>query len=533
MNAASDAVALSSAAITTAKAVLALLGAALLCVDLALSRRGRAQRLHRVRSGLLLATALASALAWLRFEPIEAWNRTHIWELYHHALGAKYFEELGYTRLYDCTLIADFDAGFAIPPERRPVRRLATNQIEKGSVVLEQRDACTSHFTPERWRLFQRDVATLRAAVGERRWASILTDHGFNASPVWTLVGATLVPSAPFDWPGLRRIARIDLVLLGVAAAFAFRAFGLRAGSTAVIFFGTHYLGEYAWVGGGFLRYDWLALSVIGAALVWRGRLAAGGFALTWATLVRVFPGFLVAAVAVHAAIDMARRRSWAIGAPHRRFAIGCLLGLATLVPLSIAVTGRDAWPDFVANSEKHLATPLLNFVGWKSVVAFDPATTAGILRDTALADPYATWHDAVRENFGRRRGVYIAGVVGFVALLGAALARNPIAAAPLLGVGLVVIAAQIGSYYYAILLGWGLLSARFAVLGPALLLGSAASLGIADAVTGSSDVVFTAQSALWTTFAFAATALCWRGSPNEAPTHVSARRFPGAEPRQ
>ena len=42
----------------------------------------------------------------------------HVWELYHHVLGAKYFDELGYTRLYDCTLVADVEAGFAIAPER-------------------------------------------------------------------------------------------------------------------------------------------------------------------------------------------------------------------------------------------------------------------------------------------------------------------------------------------------------------------------------------------------------------------------------
>jgi hypothetical protein len=528
---ASDVFAWSSATLATAKAVLALAGAALLALEVALRRGGRAQPWSRARAGLLVAIAVAAALAWMRFAPLGAWSHPHPWELFHHAIGAKYFRELGYTRLYDCALIADLEAGFAIPPEKRPVRRLESNRVEPGSRVAADPDACKRHFTPERWRDFQQDVAVFRDAFVQRRWGSILTDHGFNASPVWTVAGAALVPSEPLAWWKLRWLARIDLALLAATAAAGYWGFGLRAGSAAVIFFGTHYLGDSAWVGGAFLRYDWLALSVIGAALVARGHPGAGGFALTWAALVRVFPGFLVAAVVLHAAIDLARRRSLALAPAHRGFAAGCVLALAILVPLSVAVTGRDAWPGFVANSEKHLATPLLNFVGWKTVVAFDPAATAGALRDPAHPDPYEAWHAAVRERFARREGVYLAGVAAFVVLLAAALARNPLALAPLLGVGLVVVAAQIGSYYYAILLCYGLLSSRFELLGPALLLGSAASLAIADVVTGSSDVVFAAQSALWTAWVAAATALAavqaGHGSRSQARPVASASAAP------
>jgi hypothetical protein len=503
----------SSAALNTAKAVIALVGAALLALDALLRRHGRAHVLRRTRDGLLVATAAAAALAWLRFAPLGVWNHVHVWEHYHHGIGAKYFRELGYTRLYDCTVIADAEAGFGIPPERRPVRRLDTNRVEKGDRILPGADACKSRFTPERWAAFQHDVGVFRGSFVERRWGSILTDHGFNASPVWTLVGAALVPAGPFRIETLHRLARIDLVLLAATMAAGFWGFGLRAGCAALIYFGTNYLSDYTRIGGGFLRYDWLAASVIGAALVQRGWPAAGGAALTWAALVRVFPGFLVAAVGLHAAIDLLRRRSLAVSAPHRRFAAGCLLALATLVPLSVATAGRDAWPDFVANSRKHLATPLLNFVGWKTLVAFDPATTAGALRDESLGDPYERWHTAVRDNFERRKVAFGAGVAAFVALLAAALSRTPIGAAPLLGVGLVVTAAEIGSYYYALLLGYGLLAGRFQWVGVGLLLCSAATLGVADTVGGSRDVGMAVWSALWFAFALAVTAgVAWRG---------------------
>jgi hypothetical protein len=77
----------------------------------------------------------------------------------------------------------------------------------------------------------------------------------------------------------------------------------------------------------------------------------------------------------------------------------------------------------------------------------------------------------------------------------------------------LVVVAAQIGSYYYALLLGYGLLGASFEAIGIGLLLVSAASLGIADARTGSAEILYVALSALWLLFAVAATAfVAWRG---------------------
>jgi len=509
----------------TAKAAIALIGAALLVLDAALRRAGVEDRSRRLRDILLLATAAAAAFAWVRFAPIATLSYGHPWDLYHHALGAKYFHELGYTRLYDCTLIADLEAGFPVPPDRRPLRNLVTNRVEKSSAAAADPDGCKRHFTPERWLAFGRDLDSFRRALPERSWGSILTDHGFNASPVWTITGSAFVPQAPLSWPRLRALARIDFALLAVMWAAAFWGFGLRAACTALIFFGTHYLGSFSWIGGSFLRYDWLAASVIGAALVQRGRPLAGGFALTWATLLRIFPGFLVAAVVLHAAIDLARRRSLSLSAEHRRFAIGCVLALATLVPLSIAVAGRDAWPEFVANSRKHLATPLLNFVGWKTVVSFDAATSSGVLRDSALDDPFTPWHEAMRANFEKRQSLYWAGIAAFVALLAAALACTPLGAAPLLGIGLVVVCAQIGSYYYALLVGYGLLAARFDLLGPALLLGAAASLAVADVVTGSSDVVFVALSALWTAFAVAATALAVRGTRSAAQSDEAGRQ--------
>jgi len=43
----------------------------------------------------------------------------HRHEFYHYYLGSKYFSELGYSRLYDCTLVAEIDNGRRSQVENR------------------------------------------------------------------------------------------------------------------------------------------------------------------------------------------------------------------------------------------------------------------------------------------------------------------------------------------------------------------------------------------------------------------------------
>ena len=500
-----------TSAIGTAKVVIALAALALAVAERALARAGRDGERRGLRQGAWVALAIAAVLAWTRLGPFAGHPQVHVWELFHHVIGAKYFPELGYVRLYDCTLVADVEAGFSIDPSLRKVRRLATNRVDPASAVLAEGDAaCKSRFTAERWRAFASDVAVRRAVTPPRQWASMLTDHGLNASPIWLVGGAAFARAIPLGPATIRTFTRIDQVLLAALAVALAWGFGVRAAAIAWIAIGTFYFSDFSWIGGAFLRYDWLVLSAIGVALVRRGRFGAGGFALTWATGVRIFPGFLVAAVVLHAGLDLVRRRSLRLATPHRRFALGCLLAIATLGPLSVAVAGADAWPGFVANSRKHLATPLVNFVGWKTLVSFDPATTVAKLRDASLDDPFTPWHAALHANFARRWPVYAAGVAAFLGLVAAALRRTPIELAPLLGIGLVVFAAELGSYYYALLGLYAGLAERVP-LAPVLLLGAAAaSQGIASA-SPASDVAFAGMSALAMALAVAVTALAAR----------------------
>ena len=501
----------SSGLLASLKVALALGGAGLLAWDWGLRRAGREEHRRRLRNALLAGVALLSALAWWDFAPVRGLQSLHDWEFYHHFIGGKYLRELGYTRLYDCTLVADVEAGFEIPPSLRPIRRLATNRVEMADGVVADPEACKRHFTPERWDAFRADVGWFRNRMTPRRWAIAQTDHGFNATPAWAIAGSTLANLGPASDAHMRLLALIDPLLLAAMWGAACWGFGWRTTAAALIFWGTNEPGRAAWVGNAYLRQDWLAATVVGLALLRRGRMAGGGAALTLATLLRIFPGFLVAAFALRAAAGCWRRRSLRLPASERRFALGCVAALALLVPLSAAVAGGfDAWLEFAANSRKHLATPLTNFVGLKTVVAFSPSATVLRVRDSALPDPYTPWHEAQHATFERRALWFWGAVLAFGALLAVAVAREEEWAAPILGTGLVVVAAQIGSYYYALLSVYGLLGARREPARIGLLLLSAATLAIASA-TRAQDETSAWQSLACCVYAVAVTGLAAR----------------------
>jgi hypothetical protein len=504
-------------AIATAKVAIALAAAALLAWEFAARRATGPDRQRRARDAGLALAGAAAALAFFDFRPDRALSAQHGWELYHHYVGAKYFREVGYDRLYRCTVLADHEAGFPIPPERRPVRRLETAEIGWASELLADPDLCRRHFTPARWESFQRDVGFLRERFVPRQWALMLTDHGLNATPLWIAVGGALANAAPASELQLRALALLDPLLLAAAWAAAFWAFGWRPACVALIFWGTAEPCESGWVLGAFLRQDWLATSMIGVALLRRGRPAAGGFALAWATGLRVFPGFLVAALVLRSAVAAVRTHSLRIAPADRRFALGCVAALALALPLSAAgTTGLGSWRDFAHNSRVYLEHPLTNFMGWRTALSFDPSTSARVLRLPSGEDAYREWGQAVRANFERREPLYWAGLAAFVLLLGAAASRASDWVAAILGAGLVVMSVEVASYYYALLLLYGFLSERHPLVGAGLLGLSALTWGIAEHM-GFQDETSAVQSAACAAFAFLATAAVWRAGRRAA----------------
>lgn len=492
-------------------------------------RRGR-----RVRDALLILIGIVSCASWWnlgRFHFGPSFT-IHYHEFYHYYLGGKYAPELGYTRLYACTIVAeDEDTHLGPVLAQMKIRDLRTNLLVPAAPVLAHPEECKQHFSPQRWQAFMRDADFFRRNLFGQRWTNALQDHGYNATPVWRLLGGFLANRVGvLDQTSAFRLALLDPVLLFAMMLAIWWAFGWRTLCVALLFFGTNYPARYFWTGGAYLRMDWLFASVAGICLMKRERPFAAGVAIAYATLLRIFPGFIAAALVLKIVVASMRARRLVWTSSQRRFLAGAAVAIAVLVPVSTVYGGgTDCWQGFIANSRKHLETPLTNNMGWQTVVAWRPSTRAQVLHDDRALDPYARWQQAQRDNFHARRLLFLAGLLAYVVLLGAAVERHPDWVALVLGIGLILFAAQLTSYYFIVFLGFAFLWPWLPRIGSALALLSFAGCEMGLAFGGWDDCYF-AISAIYVAFVLALTAaVAWAGR-RPAPARVPQRPPPGGQ---
>jgi hypothetical protein len=236
-------------------------------------------------------------------------------------------------------------------------------------------------------------------------------------------------------------------------------AFGWRVLCVALVWWGTNYAATYNYIGGAFLRHDWLFLAITGICLVKRGHNAAGGFALAWSALLRIFPAVILLGLFLKVVADSWRARRVTLAPAQLRFGAGAILALLVWVPLTFTVGDPasgpfSAWTQFVNNSRKLTSSPMTNSVGLPVVVAFTPANRSVRIKEYWLDSPWDIWKEGRRRSFAERRIVYLGVLASFVLLLAVAVRGRDDWLALTLGIGAVPFFGEISSYYYGILLG-------------------------------------------------------------------------------
>lgn len=441
--------------------LLALLGLALLAADARRERKEGEPPRRSWRRRLFGGAAVVAALTYFNFGAFHFGNYVHNWDTLHYYLGAKYFRELSYDRLYECIAVADAaEPRLARRVEHRTITNLRTNVLESTAEILAHPERCTAHFSRDRWRQFTADVAFFRNRETPRRWEEISTDHGFNGTPVWLIAGSALANLGPASDSRILALTLIDpLYFLALAAVIGW-AFGLRPLAVALLVLATFFPSRFFWTGGAFLRWDWLFFTVASVACLKKGRPWLGGLALGYAAMLRVFPGLLAAGPAALAAVALLARDGPRAGLRRPeagaalRFLAGAALAAALLVPASFAVTGGPgAWRAFLANTRKHQATPLTNHMGLRTVVAYRPAEVGRRLITTET-DPWLRWKEARLAAWEEARPLALLLAAAALLALGRAASRHPepwIAAA--LGTLFIPFAVELTSYYYAFIL--------------------------------------------------------------------------------
>lgn len=460
-----------------------------------LETEGRAGYRKKLRDRLLMAVGLLSFCAYWNFGSFHFGNYIHYWDSYHYYVGSKYFKELGYDRLYDCASVADSeDPRLRRRVELRKIMNLRTNMMGPTTEILAHPERCKDHFTPERWEAFKKDIEFFRNNHGVKRWEEAQTDHGYNGTPVWNILGTTLANLAPASKTQLWALTLIDpLFILGMAAMIWW-AFGWRVLCVAMAVFGTNFPSRFYWTGGAFLRWDWLFYMTAGVCLLKKEKPVIGGFFLAYSGLLRVFPVFLLLGpvfLLIQQLLDQTRGRKWWQRLPARELpamikrldrktlavVLGAALAVGTLMPLSFVVSGGPStYKAFVQNSKKHTATPLTNYMGWRTIVAYKEQEAGRYLRNDRLEDPWGEWKLARLRTFRERVWLYVAGIVAFAAFLYKAVrGSEPWVAAALASVMIAVIP-ELTCYYYSFLVVPALLWLKRRQAGIALLAVTAAT---------------------------------------------------------
>lgn len=461
-------------------------------------QKGRSAR--RVRRGalvLLTACAAVALAAWVRFgdfhftvmdtDPGRAagprpkaivHQPLHFHEFFHYYVGAKYFAELGYSGLYDCTVLADVEiaADEQVPP------RITTEWVRdlddvlrdnpRGKALARCRDVHRPRFSPARWAAFEGDIRELQRLVPDEWWNDVVYDAGFNPPPTWVLLGGAVAHVVPIRGAGMRTFlvaTSLDVVLLIVCFIALRRAFGGLAATYAVVFFGASFIASYGWNGGAFLRYTWITSVVVALAAMRRGRWTLAGAFFAAAACDRVFPlGFAVGAL-----IPLAARalREPAARGHLKRFGVGFVATTAGLVVLSVVFFGVAPWSVFFARIVHHGDIYYTMHIGLKKVLTWrDWVPSQNFMGHDGLVN-FRDWNLRLQATWQSMRAVAVP--LQLVTAGAAALAcarRRPYEAALLFGAMFMFVFNIPANYYYAILVVVPALLFRAAATAPSVM---------------------------------------------------------------
>lgn len=422
-----------------------------------LEERGRGKHRRRERRAALALLGILGVAGWFNYGKFHAGTFVHVWEHYHYYVGAKYLPELHYARLYECSAIAESELRGVDRVARRPMRDIAdTNLIGPTDDILAHPERCKSHFTAARWESFKTDVAFFMKRMGDSQWERSQKDHGYNGTPWWSIGGTVLANLVgPASDRTMNLLGLLDPILLLAMFGTIWWAFGVEIFAVAASFFATNFPSRYYWNGGAYLRYDYLAMTMIGICLLRKNKAGWSGALLAYGGALRLFPVMFSVGPALQAGWRWFKER--ALPAESRKILVGAVLATAFLVPASLYVaddTDFSLYGDFAHNTLKHAETPLTNHMGLRTLLSWRPTDNAAHLKDPKLEDPFRIWKEHRLANYGTLRWLFVLLNLGCVWAIWRATRKDPAwVAAALSGTVLVTTATELTCYYYAYLL--------------------------------------------------------------------------------
>jgi hypothetical protein len=307
---------------------------------------------------------LFGVVIWWGFPP--NFKKLHTWEFFHYYLGTKYFEEVGYSGLYNCAYRSSVESGAMQPEQERVIRDLEKNTLISSVDALRLSDLCRSSFTEQRWGEFSYDVDWFRKEMGER-WKTVFHDHGFNPSPWWIWVAKRVLPTGPVSHEQLALLVKWDFALIGILWLALILIVDIRAVCFAAVVWGVNPLADGSWTAGTYLRHDWIAGCVVGIVALSKQRNLLAGMLFGYAACSRVFPAIVIGGVLIHGLSVMKVKMS--PGNHHLKILFSALVTTVFVFTVTSLSFGVSSWGHFFDNTSKHLATRGGNLVGVGHVV--------------------------------------------------------------------------------------------------------------------------------------------------------------------
>jgi hypothetical protein len=451
------------------------------------------------RNVAILFTVLGFGVYFDYFNPNTRYAEYyHRHEFFHYYLGSKYFSEVGYKQLYECSAIAEVELGRGANVRKRDIRDLRVNLIKPmvDTAVFKNPKECTDRFTPERWAAFKEDVDWFYKSAAGSYWENMHKDHGYNPPPVWTMTGKFFANFGSASDSFFKYLASIDVLLHIGAVAMLVWAFGWKVTAIATVFWGCNKAADFYWTGGAFLRQDWWFFLVAALCLTRKRMFFLAGFALMWSALLRVFPAIFFAGWAIVIAIYMLQRlrgqRESADGKggllgllhpDHRRLIAGSVTSLVLLVGFSTWSTSTPAKPGEARNwfgpyvafynhtLTTHQNTALTNHMGLQPILVHNWEGRMRFLRNDNWDDPFEGWKKNRSDRFKALKPVFYAILLGILGWTVWALRRTKLLWVALpLSLALVVTLSNLTCYYYSMYIVAAAIVALRPQIGPPLL---------------------------------------------------------------
>ena len=423
------------------------------------------------------------------------------WDMFHYVIGARYQPELGYDHFYDACLLAlreiesdKTESEFWQPLKYRDMRNY---EILPGAAALMQTEEIKAPFTEERWQQFIEDIEYFYRDLTPDYFYNVLGDHGYNPPPTYTLVARLLLGKGDITQTKLLLLASIDWLLLIAIFGLISWGFGLNSALITTLLFGIAYMSNFSWVGNAFLRFGWLAGIVAGIVFQKKGFSVFAGLALGFAAGLRVFPGFVLFALAFPFIWSWLRElkqsklkgseSSWVESLLIWRQSKRCvqLMKIVTAAALFLVVWGLFAeltsqrsgiWIEWKETISLHEGRLSANHVGIRSGVTIHPEYTSGKILSE---DPIGYWNEMKAETLQKRSWIYLPIILIYLGLLLACARKTSPHIYMLISLTILFFFLDLSGYYYSFLALFPLLFSEKSIKGISIQYASASLLSV------------------------------------------------------